>query len=183
MGKKVAGYFIAAIMINALSASLLSAQSDCPSCSTFGVQRFSEKKVAPPFSLKMADGKQAKLSDFTGKPVMFTFWASWCESCRDEEIPLIEKFSQGKKDQVTVLLVAIDGENEKKIQRILKDKKITLPVLLDVKEKIARTYGIRMVPTTFLINPEGMMVGMIVGQRDWDAPEAWSAVKELFALR
>ena len=40
-----------------------------------------------------------------------------------------------------------------------------------------------MVPTTFLINSEGIMVGMIVGPRDWDAPEAWSAIKEVFALR
>ena len=182
MVKKIAGYVMAAIIFHLLSSLLLAAETDCPACSKFGVQRFSEKKAAPPFSLKMADGNQVSLSDLKGKPVMFTFWASWCESCRDE-IPLIERFSQGKKGQVTVFLVAIDGENEKRIQRIIKDKKITLPVLLDVKEKIARTYGIRMVPTTFLINPEGVMVGMIVGQREWDTPEAWSVMKELFALQ
>jgi peroxiredoxin len=182
MVKRGAGYFVAAIILHILSGFLFAAETDCPACSKFGVQRFSEKKAAPPFSLKSADGNQVSLSDLKGKAVMFTFWASWCESCR-EEIPLIEKFSQGKKDQVTVFLVAIDGENEKRIQRLIKDKKITLPVLLDVKEKIARTYGIRMVPTTFFINPEGMMVGMIVGQREWDTPEAWSAMKELFALR
>ena len=84
---------------------------------------------------------------------------------------------------MSVFLVAIDGENEKRIQRIIKSKNVTLPVLLDVREKIARTYGIRMVPTTFLINPEGMIVGMIVGEREWNAPEAWSAMKELFALQ
>ena len=141
MGKKVAGYFMVAVMLQLLSASLLSAQNDCPSCSAFGVQRLSDKKAAPLFSLKMADGKQANLADFKGKPVAFTFWASWCESCK-EEIPLIEKFSQGKRDQITLLLVAIDGENEKRIQRIIKDKKISLPVLLDVKEKIASNIDI-----------------------------------------
>ena len=79
-------------------------------------------------------------------------------------------------------MVAIDGQNEKRIQRFIKDQKITLPVLLDVKEKIARTYGVRMVPTSFLVNTGGMSVGMIVGERKWDLPEAWSAMKELFAL-
>jgi peroxiredoxin len=182
MGKRVAGYVMAAIILHILSGLLFAADTDCPACSKLGVQHFSEKKVAPPFSLKRVDGNQVSLSEFRGKPVMFTFWASWCESCR-EEIPLIEKFSQGMKGQVTVFLVAIDGENEKRIQRIIKDKKITLPVLLDVREKIARSYGIRMVPTTFLINPEGMMVGMIVGQREWDTPETWSVMKEIFALR
>jgi len=182
MVKKIAGYFMAAIILHVLSGFLLAAETDYPACSKFGVQRFSEKKVAPPFSLKMADGNRVSLSDLKGKPVMFTFWASWCESCR-EEIPLIEKFYQAMKGQVTVFLVAIDGENEKRIQRLIKDKKITLPVLLDVKEKIARTYGTRMVPTTFLISPDGMMVGMMVGQREWDAPEAWSVMKEIFALQ
>ena len=82
-----------------------------------------------------------------------------------------------------MLMVAIDGENEKRIQRFIKNQKITLPVLLDVKEKIARGYGVRMVPTTFLVNPEGRLVGMIVGERKWNSPEAWLAMKELFALR
>jgi thiol-disulfide isomerase/thioredoxin len=110
------------------------------------------------------------------------FWASWCSACK-EEIALFEKFSQGKKDQLTMYLIPIDGERESRVRRLIKEMKITLPVLLDVKEKMARTYGVRMVPTTFLINREGFMVGMIVGQRDWSSPEAWSAVKELFSLR
>jgi peroxiredoxin len=160
----------------------LPAGAECTSCESFGIQSFKEKKAAHPFSLKMIDGKQGALSDFRGKPVMFTFIATWCSACK-EEISLIEKFAQGKRDQVAVFAVAIDGENEKKIQRIVRDQKITLPIFLDVKEKIARTYGIRMVPTTYLINPEGMMLGMVVGQRDWFCPEAWSAMKELFALR
>ena len=82
-----------------------------------------------------------------------------------------------------MFLVAIDGQNEKRIQRFIKSQTITLPVFLDVKEKIAKTYGVRMVPTSFLINPEAMMVGMIVGERKWNSPEAWSAVKELFGLQ
>lgn len=181
MGTRVAFFVTIGILI-CFSISILSAQTDFPSCSSFGIQRFQEKKAAHPFSLKMADGKQAALNDFRGKPVVFTFWASWCSACK-EDIPLIEKFAQGKRDQVTIFTIAIDGENEKRIHRIIKECKITLPVFLDVKEKIARTYGIRMVPTTFLINPDGIMLGMIVGQRDWCSPEAWSAMKELFALR
>ncbi|HSB03989.1 MAG TPA: TlpA disulfide reductase family protein [Thermodesulfobacteriota bacterium] len=181
MGKKGAFFLAAAGILYVFSASLLSAQTDCPSCSTFGIQLFQEKKVAPSFSLKMVDGKQAALSDFKGKPVLFIFWASWCSACK-EEMALIEKFSQGKKDQLTIFTVAIDGENEKRIKRIIRDQKINLPVLLDIKEKIARTYGIKMVPTVFLIDPEGRIVGTIVGQRDWESPAAWSAMRELFSL-
>ena len=182
MGKKIVFLLFFMGTLPCLVASSLSAQDECPSCSSFGVQRFQEKKNAHAFSLKMADGRQAALNDFRGKPVVVTFWASWCSACK-EEMAIIEKFAQGKGDRLTIFTVAIDGENERRIQRIIREHKITFPVFLDVKEKIARTYGIRMVPTTFLINPDGIMLGMIVGQRDWCSPEAWSAIKELFALR
>jgi peroxiredoxin len=151
---------------------------DCPSCEAFGIQRFQEKKEAPPFSLKDLAGNQVSLSTLKGKPILMIFFASWCSACK-EDVPLIERFSDGKKDQLTILALAIDGEKEKKVQRFVKASKITLPVLLDVKEKIARTYGVRMVSTAFLINGEGSMVGMIVGQRDWSTPTAWSAIKEM----
>ena len=77
MMRRVIGYFMAAVILNLIPGLLLAAESNCPACSKFGIQQFSEKKVAAPFSLKMADGNQVSLSDFQGKPIMFTFWASW----------------------------------------------------------------------------------------------------------
>ncbi len=59
--------------VRAASAS----QPECPSCNSFGVQRYQEKKEAPAFSLKGLDGKQVSLSDFKGKPVIIVFWATW----------------------------------------------------------------------------------------------------------
>jgi peroxiredoxin len=158
-------------------------QENCPSCSSFGVQRFPEKKEAPPFSLKALDGKTISLSDFKGKPVLLVFWATWCPSCR-EGITLLEKFSIGKRDQLTILLLAIDGERQKKVERIIKEDHITLPVLLILKEKIMDNYGVRgWIPLTFLIDGEGLMVGKVVGERDWGSPQAWSVLRELFSLR
>jgi thiol-disulfide isomerase/thioredoxin len=158
-------------------------QPECPSCSSFGVQRSQEKKPAPPFSLKGLDGKQVSLGDFRGKPVLITFWATWCESCK-EEMPILEKFSQGKGEQLTILLVAIDGERKRAVQTIVDKNKITLPVLLLLKEKVMDQYGVRgWVPQTYLVDQEGILVGKIIGQRDWSSVEAWSCMKELFSLR
>jgi peroxiredoxin len=158
-------------------------QPECPPCDSFGVQRFQEKKVAPAFSLNCLDGKSIALSDFKGKPVLVTFWATWCDSCK-EELPILEKFSIGKRDQLGFLLIAIDGERKKAAQKVINENKITLPVLLLLKEKCMDQYGVRgWVPQTFLIDREGMLVGKIVGPRDWSAPEAWSCLKELFGLR
>ena len=156
---------------------------NCPSCPSFGVQIFSEKKVAPPFSLKSLDGNRISLSDFKGKPVLLFFWCTWCATCK-EDMVLLEKFSIGKREQLTILLLAIDGEREKKVRQIIKERKISLPVLLVLKEKIMEDYGITgWVPQTFLIDREGLMVGKTMGQRDWTSPVAWSSLREIFSLR
>jgi peroxiredoxin len=153
-----------------------------PSCESFGVQRFERKKEAPPFSLKDLNGNQVALSDYKGRLVLLFFWGAYCESCK-EDIVLLEKFFEGKKGQFDILTLVIDGEKEKRVKSVVKKFKITLPVLLDIKEKTARTYGVRMIPTTFVVNRDGSMEGMIVGQRDWSGSTALSAIKELLDLR
>jgi len=164
-----------------MAASL--SQPEYPSCNSFGVQRFKERKEAPPFTLKNLYGNQVSLSDFKGKPVLITFWATWCDSCK-EELPVLEKFSAGKTYQLTILLIAIDGERKGAVQKIVDKNKITIPVLLLLKEKVMDQYGVRgWVPLTFLVDQKGVLVGKIVGQRDWCTPEAWSCLKELFELR
>jgi len=162
-------------------------QSSAPSqissaCDSFGVVKSLVERKAPSFCLKTLDGNQVILNDFKGKPILLKFWATWCPSCV-EELPMMEKFSEGRKDQLVILLAAIDGEKEKKVQRLIKEKKVTLPVLLDPKAKIARSYGVNFIPVSFLISQEGLIVGTVVGERDWVSPKAWSAVKELFDLR
>jgi thiol-disulfide isomerase/thioredoxin len=168
---------------------LLQAKDPSPSslkgssvCDTFGIHRFEEKKMAPPFTLKGLEGNSIALSDFKGKPILLTFWATWCTTCQ-EELPLLEKFYEGKRDQLAILLIVIDGEREGKVQKIIKKNKITLPVALILREKIMENYGIRgWIPIIYLVDQTGLIVGKIVGPRDWSSPEAWSAIKEMFSL-
>jgi thiol-disulfide isomerase/thioredoxin len=162
-------------------------QPESPSCSSFGVQRLQEKKQAPVFSLislkQSLDGKKVSLSDFRGKPVLIVFWATWWQTCR-EELVALEKFSQDKRDNLIFLFITIDGERKTAAQMIINKNKITLPVLLLLKEKTMDQYGVKgWVPQIFLIDQEGILVGKIVGQRDWTSPGAWDCMKELFNLR
>jgi peroxiredoxin len=176
----IAVFFIA--MLQAKDQSSPSANIS-PACESFGIQRFQEKKESIPFSLKDLNGNQVSLSDYKGKPVLLFFWATWCIACK-EDIVLLEKFSVGKNDQLAILAIVIDGERKERVKRIIKENKITLPVLLVLKEKILDNYRVwGWVPVTFLIDREGLVVGKIVGQRNWSAPEAWSAIKEVFSLR
>jgi thiol-disulfide isomerase/thioredoxin len=174
------GIIFSPILILQAGDSFPSDEGNCPSCPSFGIQRF-EKVKASSFSLKGLEGSKVALKALKGKPIILTFWATWCSPCK-EELPTLEKFAEGKKDQLGILTVAIDGDNREKVQRFVKENKINLAVLLDEKGETARSYRIRMIPTTFLIDRDGMMIGAITGQRDWSLPEAWSAIKELFDL-
>jgi thiol-disulfide isomerase/thioredoxin len=160
----------------------LPAMKNASMCESFGIQRFEEKKEAAPFTLNDLNGNQVSLSDFKGKPVILFFWASWCSSCK-EDIALIEKFFEGKSDQFSILTIVIDGERKKRVKRLVQQYKITLPVLLVLKEKILDHYAISgWVPVVIFIDAEGRIVGKTVGQRNWSSPEAWAAVKEIFSL-
>ena len=151
-------------------------------CDSFGVVKSLVERKAPSFCLKTLDGNEVVLDGLKGKHILLKFWATWCPSCL-EELPMMQKFSEGRTDQLVILLAAIDGEKEKKVRRLIQEHKITLPVLLDPKAKTARSYGVNFVPVSFLISQEGLIVGTVVGERDWVSQKAWSAVKELFNLR
>ena len=112
---------------------------------------------------------------------MVFFWGTWCPACK-EELSLLEKFYKNYRSELKLFTIVIDGESERKVKRIVKDQEITLPVLLDRKEQIARKFGVRMIPTAFLINREGFMEGMVVGQRDWGGTNALSAIKTVLDL-
>lgn len=177
------GLWAAITMISPLQAQVPSSESKKVSvCESFGVQRFQSKKEAPPFSLKELNGKQVSLNEYKWKPLILFFWGSWCVACK-EDIVLLEKFVEKNRSQFEVLTFAIDGEKEKRVRAVVKENRITLPVLLDQKEQVARTYGVRMIPTAFLVNRLGSIEGAVVGQRDWCSQEALSAVKELLDLR
>lgn len=149
---------------------------------SFGINRITERKEAPFFNLKRVDGTFVNSRDLKGKPSLLFFWATWCPACK-EEIPLLERFFEDLKEPLSIWTFVIDGESEKAVQKTISRFGITLPVLLDVKEKVARSYGVRLVPTTYLVSEEGLIVGVIVGQRNWLSPEASLAIKELFHLR
>lgn len=127
------------------------------------------------------DGTQVALNQVKGKPALLFFWGTWCDACK-EDIVLLQKFAEGKKDQLSFFAILVDGEREKRGRDIISKLKITLPVLLVTKEKILDNYEIRMIPSAYLIDRDGFLAGKIIGQRDWCAPIAWSATKELLSL-
>ncbi len=123
---------------------------------------------APDFELPSVDGKQIKLSDFRGKVVFLNFWATWCPPCRREIPSFIELIKKYGKDGFIVLGVAVDPREFTQVDKVkpfVKQMGMNYPVVYDTKG-ISQMYGgIRSIPTTFVINREGKVIGQIVGSR------------------
>lgn len=120
-------------------------------------------KPAPDFTLKDADGRVVKLSDYRGKVVLLNFWATWCGPCKIE-IPWFMEFEKKYKDQgFAVLGVAMDEDGWPVVKPYISDNKINYRILLG-NDEVATLYGgVEALPTTVVLDRAGKIVGRHVG--------------------
>ena len=133
-------------------------------------QQTKNEIAAIPFTLKDQYGKTHTLADYKGKTIFLNFWATWCPPCR-AEMPdiqkLYERSPQDGDNAVIVLGVAAPKLGSEKDQDGIKafmDKNgYTYPVLMDEGGKLFEAYGIRAIPTTYLIDRNGNIIGRVQG--------------------
>ncbi len=130
-----------------------------------------EKAVAAiPFTLTDQYGKKHTLNDYKGKIIFLNFWATWCPPCR-AEMPDIQKLYERSprdgRDAVIVLGVAApklgSEKDEDGIKAFMDKNGYTYPVLMDEGGKLFEAYGIRAIPTTYLIDRRGNVIGRVQG--------------------
>ena len=115
-----------------------------------------DPKPAPDIKLKGLDGQKYTLSDYQGKIVVINFWAVWCPPCKIEIPELIELYNTYKDQGLMVFGIAIDSGKDEKIREKAEELKINYPVINGDEYAIRKAVGgIRAVPTTFMISPEG----------------------------
>ena len=127
--------------------------------------------VAVDFALPDAHGAVIRLSDYRGKVVLLDFWTTYCGAC-NIEIPWFIEFQITFKPRgFTVLGVSLDEQGWKVLHPFLEEKKVNYPVVLG-DDEIADRYGIQAMPTTFLIDRQGMITASHVGLIDRSQFEA-----------
>ncbi len=121
--------------------------------------------VAPDFTLAAPDGSSVKLSAKKGRVIVLNFWATWCDSCK-EELPALRALQARSGDGTFELLaVSVDDSPAKVVPTFAAAHGLTFP-LLYADRRTLDAYAVRMLPTTFLIAPDGVIARRYVGPLD-----------------
>jgi peroxiredoxin len=114
-------------------------------------------KPAPNFELAALDGGRYRLSNFRGRVVFINFWATWCEPCQ-RELPAFTHFMEQQGDSGAMILALNMAENVDNIQQYFTDHSISgINVLLDQNLDVQSAYGVNQFPTTFVLDPAGVV--------------------------
>jgi len=102
------------------------------------------------FSGELINGRTFTIAEFSGKPVLFHFWAIWCPIC-DLEKDSIESIA----NDYPVISIASWSEGKTEVEAYMQENRLTFPVMLDNNGKLAQTFGLKGVPASFILSPDG----------------------------
>src|SRR5262245_8340689 len=137
------------------------------------------QQPAKDFKVPALDGTRLQLADLKGKVVFLNLWATWCGPCK-EEMPAMEHLWRRYKDQgLVVIALSMDSGGAKVVKPYIEQSKYTYPVGLDPKMEVAQLYGARSVPSTFIIDRQGVLRAIALGPRPWDGKAAFAYIEAL----
>jgi peroxiredoxin len=135
--------------------------------------------LAPEFALSDIEGRAQRLADFRGTVVLLNFWATWCPPCR-AEMPSMETLYHAYKEQGFVILaVSSDVQGAAVVQPFMAQYRLSFPSLLDTTGRVHGLYGVRSIPTSYLLDRHGRVVSREIGARNWANAEARALVASL----
>lgn len=128
----------------------------------FTIKSYMQKDLlngpVPALETTLLSGDPVSLKSLQGKPVLLYFWATWCSVCKLAE----HGVSELSKDHV-VVTIAMNSGSGKKVLTYLSENNLEFPVIADPQGSIANQFGVRGVPTSFIINSKGHIAYTEVG--------------------
>ena len=123
---------------------------------------------APDFELTTLAGEPIRLSELQGKKVILNFWATWCPPCK-AEMPHMQNFYEDYAETENVEIIAVNltsGDREASVEEFVKDYGLTFPIPMDVEGEVGQKFQAVTIPTSYIIDTNGMIQHKIVGPMD-----------------
>ena len=169
-------FFLFGMIIFSPSASATSVTAE--EFRQMGLQPPKQRLESIDFELEDLSGATRRLSDYKGKVVFLNFWATWCGPCRSE-MPSMEKLYRRFKDEGLEIVAVNLQEDRSSVQGFVDEYGLSFPVLLDSTGRVGATYGARSIPTTYIVDRDGLVLAGTVGTREWDTEEYLSFFEKL----
>lgn len=127
-------------------------------------------RPAPELAFAAPDGRKLRLADFRGRFVLVNLWATWCGPCVSE-MPSLDRLQARLGDRLSVAAISEDRRGGEVVGPFVKKLGLThLGVYLDPGMAAQRAFAVEGLPTSFLIDPQGRVLGSLMGAADWDSP-------------
>lgn len=125
------------------------------------------KKFEYEFRIRRPDGTPVDFNEYRGKTVFLNIWATWCGPCR-AEMPSIQKLYESTgSDSIQFVMLSIDREEDlEKVKQYVASKEFTFPVF--IAGGLPEQLQVQIIPSTFVISPEGEIVYEKAGLADYD---------------
>ena len=153
------------------------------SCIALCAGQSSETKPLPSADVKTLDGKKMNTSKITndGKPIVISFWATWCKPCKKELDAISEVYEEWQKE-TGVKLIAISIDDSRSSGKVVTDTKShgwEDEVYLDETQDFKRAMNVNNVPHTFIVNGKGEVVWQHNSYSEGDEEHLFEALKKI----
>lgn len=136
-------------------------------------------QAVPPLPVQDLRNRVTVLKPSPGKLLMINVWATWCGACR-HEMPSLQRLAAQLGDERLELVGLSVDMDDHVVREYLIEHKITFPSFLDRDfSEVEGVLGVRMYPSTFFVGPDGTLLKVIEGWRDWDTPEMLETIGAL----
>ena len=132
-------------------------------------------------ALEEAAGTRRTLADFKGSPLLVNVWATWCPPCR-EEMPSLDRLHGNGADRLAVLPISVDDVSFEQLRAFYDARGIqNLPLYRAEMAKTFAALGVYGLPTTLLLDAEGLEVARLVGATDWQDDGVQASIRAALA--
>ncbi|MCU7845595.1 MAG: TlpA family protein disulfide reductase [Candidatus Thiodiazotropha sp. (ex Monitilora ramsayi)] len=143
-----------------------------------GIRAYTEPKAATDFSLPDLTGRVHERADYRDKAYIVSFWATWCTPCI-KEFPDLQRAAEILAQEDVTVLTVNSGQSKDVIEQFLSKRSLSLPILLDEKSTMLEQWRVLALPTSYIVNAQGLVVARVVGGLDWDEPSVLAQVRAL----